>query len=344
MFTLQNIKADSGNSGFKKYCSNITKPFARIILFFSPAFIFLSSYAQTELKPGQSFRDCSTCPEMVVIPAGSFMIGAPADESGRYDEEGPQKKVDIRRFAAGKFDITIAQWAAFVSATNRITSGGCAWSGLPSDKKWDLDSLASWNHIGFPQDSTHPVICISWEDANDYVQWLSRKTGGNYRLLTESEWEYAARGGTTTAFPWGATASHEFANYGTDTSFGMGMVSGRDRWFTSSPVGSFPPNAFGLYDMVGNVMQWVGDCFENSYSDLPTDGSSYKVDVILKMKGDMADMNGRNSCSYRIVRGGDFGDPPRMIRSASRNWAPTPGTTLQNYRSSGLGLRVAKTL
>ncbi len=281
---------------------------------------------------------------MVVIPSGSFMIGAPADEPGRYDEEGPQKKVNIRKFAAGKFDITRAQWAAFVSATNRVTSGGCAWSGLPSDKKGDLDSLASWNHIGFPQDSTHPVICISWEDANDYVQWLSRKTGGNYRLLTESEWEYAARAGTTTAFPWGTAASHEFANYGTDSSWAIGLASGRDRWMTTSPVGSFPPNAFGLYDMIGNVMQWVGDCFENSYSDLPADGSSYKVDVILKMKGDLADMNGKNSCSYRIVRGGDFGDPSRMIRSAARNWAPTPGTTLQNYRSSGLGLRVAKSL
>jgi len=281
---------------------------------------------------------------MVVIPAGSFLIGAPADETGRYEEEGPQIKVNIRKFAVGKFDITLAQWAAFVTATHRVTSGGCAWSGLPSDKKWDLDSLASWNHIGFPQDSTHPVVCISWEDANDYVQWLSHQTGGDYRLLTESEWEYAARAGTTTAFPWGSTPSHEFANYGTDTAFGIGLAVGHDRWMTTSPVGSFTPNAFGLYDMNGNIMQWVQDCFEASYQALPTDGSAYKSEVVLKMKADLVDMNGKNSCSYRIIRGGDFGDPPRFIRSASRNWAPTPGTTLHTYRTTGLGLRVAKTL
>ncbi|HZE82760.1 MAG TPA: formylglycine-generating enzyme family protein [Puia sp.] len=345
MFIKKSKKTDSKDLMHKESRRIISKVFASIMLIVSSALINIVSLAQTNLKPGQTFKDCPDCPEMVVIPSGSFMMGAPPDETGRYNEEGPQRKVSIRKFAAGKFDVTKRQWATFVAETNRTTTGGCAWSGLPGvEKPWELSASASWNHLGFAQDDSHPVVCLTWDDVQDYVRWLSKKTGSNYRLLTESEWEYAARAGTTTPYPWGPGASHEFANYGTDTAFGYGLAAGRDRWMTTSPVGSFPPNAFGLYDMHGNVMQWVEDCFENSYSDLPPDGSAYKVEVILKMTGDLAEMNGKNSCSYRIIRGGDFGDPPRMIRSASRNWAPVAGTTLHNYASSGLGFRVARTL
>lgn len=323
------------------------------------AFITISPFSQTKNtsspKPGQTFRDCPDCPEMIVIPAGSFTMGSTVSELGnnfytKYELslEGALRVVSIRKFAAGKFDITRGEWAAFVNATNRTTRGGCSWSGLPQDSTkniWDPNPVASWKNLGFPQDDNHPVVCVTWDDAQDYVRWLSQKTGAHYRLLTEAEWEYAARAGTSTAYPWGDSASHEYANYGTDTTAGVGFASGRDKWITTSPVGSFPPNQFGLYDMHGNVLQWVEDCFSPSYSGLPTDGSAYKTDVPLKMEGDLWQwMNGKSSCSFHICRGGDSWDPPPLIRSASRNWGPAEGGTIHDYGSAGLGFRVARTL
>ncbi len=309
--------------------------------------ICISTLSQGNPVPGSSFRDCSDCPQMIVIPAGSFTIGSPEDELGRFSVEGPMKTVTIKQFAVGRFNVTRGQWAAFVAATNRAVPGGCAWSGLKDStlKDWEIHPDASWKKLGFPQDDDHPVVCITWFDAQDYVNWLSQKTGGTYRLLTEAEWEYAARAGTTTPYPWGPVASHENANYGLDSGFFIGHVSGRDQWEKTSPVGSFPPNAFGLYDMHGNVLQFVEDCFSESYEDLPTDGSAYRKNIRLKMTGRFSFMDGSNSCSYRICRGGDWANPPAMIRSAFRNWAPGPGgATLQNYRSAGVGFRVAKTL
>lgn len=165
---------------------------------------------------GQEFDDCNGagwCPRMVVVPAGSFTMGVPADEPG-YDEiEGPQRPVSIRRFAAGKFDVTRGQWAEFVSATNRDTRRGCAWNGRSEEKP---DPQGAWRDLGFAQDDSHPVVCVSWEEVQEYLLWLSQQTHQHYRLLTEAEWEYSARAGTTTAYPWGASASHEHANYGAE--------------------------------------------------------------------------------------------------------------------------------
>lgn len=273
------------------------------------------------------FRDCPSCPEMIVIPSGSFMMGSPENETGREINEGPQRNIAVKTFAIGRFHVTRAQWQIFVKATNRVVVGGCAWSGLPGTKPWELNPAASWQQLGFPQDDTHPAVCISWPDALDYVKWLSVTTGFAYRLPSEAEWEYAARAGTVTAFPWGKTLSHEYANYGADSGW-TGIAVGKDKWTATSPVGSFSPNAFGVYDMPGNVMQFTMDCFSNSYTGLPTDGSAWQKD----------------SCEKRIIRGGDWGDPPRMLRSAFRNWIPTKGTTLANYRSAGLGLRVVREL
>ena len=153
------------------------------------------------------------------------------------------------------------------------------------------------------------MVCVTWNDAQDYARWLSQRTGYKYRLLTEAEWEYAARAGTTTAFPWGSSASHDFANYGADACC-AGLASGRDRWMYTSPAGSFPPNAFGLHDMSGNVLQWVQDCFAASYSGLPADGSAYETAVALQLTGRLSKMTGTSSCAYRMVRGGDWGDHP----------------------------------
>ena len=290
-------------------------------------------------EPKKTFRDCDDCPEMVEIPAGNFLMGSPSGESGRSEEEGPQRKVTIRQFAAGKFDITRGQWAAFVSATSRVTKEGCEYSGFE-----EKDSArASWRNLGFPQDDQHPAVCVTWADAQDYVRWLREKTGRKYRLMTEAEWEYAARAGTATAYPWGSSINHEAANYGADQCC-SGLAQGRDKWANTSPVGSFPPSAFGLYDMHGNVLQWVQDCFKGSYSGLPTDGSAFEADVQFSMSDASLRMNGVRSCSYRVLRGGDWGDPPDMLRSAFRNFAPPPGSSLEKYRSAGVGFRVARNL
>jgi len=308
-------------------------------------FITLTTSAQVKLKPGQAFKDCADCPEMVIIPKGTFTMGSPADEAGHALVEGPQTRVTISQFAVAKFDVTRQQWESFVKATNRAVSCGCAFSGFrdTTRKDWQPDPKASWINLGFVQDGTHPVVCITWDDTQDYIKWLSQKTGHTYRLLTEAEWEYAARAGTTTAFPWGSVPSHEFANYGADSGW-TGLASGRDKWLGTSPVGSFPPNAFGLYDMHGNVLQYVEDCFTPLLSDLPADGTAYKLDVVLSMTGRYSFMNEKKSCDNRIVRGGDWGDPPQMIRSGFRNWAPGRGFTLENYRSGGVGFRVARVL
>ena len=293
-------------------------------------------------KPAKIFRDCPECPEMIVVAAGSFMMGSPENEPDRDAIEGPQRRVTIRKFAVGKFDITRAQWASFAAATNRTATGGCAWAG-PAEE--ELDPTMSWRKLGFPQDDTHPVVCVTWQDAQDYVHWLRQRTGKKYRLLSEAEWEYSARAGTATAYPWGVTASHDHSNYGADECC-SGLAKGQDQWEKTSPVGSFPPNGFGLHDMHGNVLQWVQDCLAISYSGLPSDGSPYEKSIPLNAPGPFppAEVTGTNSCSYRMVRGGDWGDPPKMIRSAFRNYGPGPGATLENYRSAGVGFRVAQTL
>ncbi|MFT3936992.1 MAG: formylglycine-generating enzyme family protein [Chitinophagaceae bacterium] len=290
-------------------------------------FILAIIVANAQTTPGQVFKDCSRCPEMVVIPGGSFMMGSPENEPGRDSMEGPQHKVTVAAFAMGKFHITRGQWNYFVMVTNRPAGNGCAWSGLPGEKPWAMNPAASWEHLGFPQDDTHPAVCLSWKDVNDYVKWLSISTGYKYRLPTEAEWEYAARAGSVTAYPWGDTASHELMNYGADSGW-TGIAAGKDQWVGTSPVGSFPANAFGLYDMPGNVMQFTADCLSTSYQGVPANGTAFQKD----------------SCTSRIIRGGDWGDPPGMLRSAFRNYAPAPGSTLDDYRSAGLGLRVVRIL
>lgn len=248
-------------------------------------------------------------------------MGSPLSEAGRFEDEGPQRRVVIRSFAVGKFPVTRRQWRAFAGATDSpLSKSVCAYA---------LKLNASWKDPGFPQDEDHPVVCVTWGEAQAYAQWLSKKTGHRYRLLTEAEREYAARGGTTTAFPWGNEASHEHANYGKDTCCAP-QTSGRDRWEFTSPVGSFPPNPFGLYDMHGNVFEWVQDCYADSYVGHPSDGSAYDI----------------KDCRYRVARGGVYGDRPDVMRSAGRNYAPTEDDTMTiaNYRSAGFGLRVAREL
>ena len=297
-----------------------------------------------EASAQKSFRDCPDCPEMVAIPGGSFMMGCPDGDSSCAATEKPGHKVTVNAFAAGKYDVTVQEWEAFVKATNRPMAGGCAWTMVAADsgvRPWDLNPRANWRNLGFDQGGDHPVVCISWTDARDYIKWLSDKTGFQYRLLTESEWEYAARAGSRGAFPWTGGISHDMANYGSDSCCHP-LATGKDRWLYTSPCGAFPPNAFGLYDMYGNILQYVEDYLAGDYTGAPVDGSAYRSDTTLRMTGRFAKMSGLRSGQFRIVRGGDWGDPPGMLRVSARNWAPGPRATLENYRSAGVGFRIAR--
>lgn len=292
---------------------------------------------------GQVFDDCARapwCPQLVVVPTGQFTMGSPPDEIGRSEREGPERLVRVAAFAAGRFPVTRGQWAAFAAATAREIRRGCTWTGRTAGRP---DPEGSWRSLGFDQSDSHPVVCVSWQDAQDYARWLSDRTGHRYRLLSEAEWEFAARVGAAGPYPWGPSASHEYANYGADVCC-SGLAAGRDAWINTAPVDAFPANGFGLYDLHGNALEWVQDCFAPSYEGLPTDGSAYEVNGPLRTTGRLASLNGTRACDYRILRGGDWNNPPAMIRSAYRNWGPPTGATLATYSSGGVGFRVARDL
>jgi formylglycine-generating enzyme required for sulfatase activity len=273
----------------------------------------------------RTIKDCADCPELVVIPAGSFTMGSPADEPEHEADESPQRPIRIvRPFAVARSEVTRAQYAAFAHATRRPVAGGCL-SDRDRDGRMQPDPASSWRDPGFDQEGSHPVTCVTWDDARAYVAWLNATTGSNaYRLLTDAEWEYAARAGTVTAFPWGTAASRDFANYGADTCCAP-AASGRDQWLYTAPAGSFPANGFGLVDMHGNVGEWVQDCFVRSLEQVPGDGSAYEA----------------GGCENRVIRnaGGSFGGRPGWVRSANRSGDPAA-----TFRNTNVGFRVAKTL
>ncbi|MBI1264224.1 MAG: SUMF1/EgtB/PvdO family nonheme iron enzyme [Alphaproteobacteria bacterium] len=272
-------------------------------------------------RAGNVFQDRFTDgsgqgPEMVVLPSGSFIMGSPSSEAGRNAEhESPQRTVEIGyRLAVGRYEVTVDEYRAFVTETGRSASGGC-WT-------WDGSDIgetesASWQWPGFVQSGNHPVTCVSWDDALAYVEWLNRKTGlvvspYRYRLLSEAEWEYAARAGSTTAFSFGDDESQLGAHAWFEDNSN----------FSTQPVGGKRPNGFGLYDMHGNVWEWVEDCGNESHAGAPTDGSA-------RTTGD---------CSNRVLRGGSWVNLPQFLRSANRIGV-TPGG-----RGSSLGFRLARTL
>ena len=253
-------------------------------------------------RPGTVFRDCPACPEMVVLPAGEFLMGSPESEKGRGRNEGPQRAVAVRQaLAVAKFEVTFAQWDACVA------EAGCTHK--PADEAWGRGK--------------RPVINVSWEDARQFAAWLAGKTGKPYRLLSEAEWEYAARGVTKTSephppFSTGATIAYKQANYDANFIYGSGKM-GLYRQKTMD-VGSFPRNAFGLHDMHGNVWEWVEDCYKDTYFGSPTDGSAVAS----------------GECRLRILRGGSWNYRPELLRSAYR-YATAPGVRAEN-----MGFRVAR--
>ena len=251
-------------------------------------------------RPGQVVSDdCDACPELVVIPAGEFMMGSPASEEGRADDEGPQHRVTVRSFALGVTEVTLDEWEACVRG------GGCY----------------GYRPYGGDDAGSLPISGVSWGDAQGYVSWLSAETGAAYRLPSESEWEYAARAGTTTPFHTGATISTDQANY-----------ASRE----PTPVGAFAPNAFGLYDMHGNVWEWVEDRWHRSYRGAPSDGTAWMRDgeyYESQMHRFLLD-----AYYFHVLRGGSWDDVPRFLRSAARD------RQLGRSRHSLAGFRVARTL
>jgi formylglycine-generating enzyme required for sulfatase activity/WD40 repeat protein len=232
-------------------------------------------------KDFEGFKECDGCPEMVALSGGTFIMGSPQNEGRRDRDEGPQRQVTIKPFAIGKHEVTFAQWDACVAA------GGCNGHRPTDSGARDRDRL--------------PVINVSWQDAQGYVSWLAKQTGKPYRLPTEAEWEYAARAGTTTPFSFGETINTAQANYDGRSYYGRRGRKGEYRKH-AVPVGSLPANSWGLYEMHGNVWEWVEDCWHESYKDAPQDGSAWI----------------ETSCTDRVGRGGSWNNKPKDLRSASR--------------------------
>jgi formylglycine-generating enzyme required for sulfatase activity len=295
----------------------------------SPSHVVVDS----SLKPQDTFKECDKCPEMVVVPAGSFTMGSPGSEPGRGVDEAPQHQVTIAKpFAVGKFAITVDQFAAFAAETKFDAGSNCLTleDGKPEDRQG-----RSWHNPGFSQEGSHPAVCLSWNDAVAYVAWLSRKTGKAYRLLTEAEWEYAARARTQPGqYPlyfFGndlkdlcrhGNVADQTANHRVAGIEGSTTAACDDGYAYTSPVGSFAPNGFGLYDMSGNAWQWTQDCYHDSYKGASADGAAWTA-------GD---------CGSHVLRGGSWIDPPVNLRAAIRIWDNSDDRT-----SSG-GFRVARSL
>ena len=241
---------------------------------------------------------CGFCPELVAIPGDTFTMGSPRGE-GDADEH-PQREVRVGRFALGRTEVTVGQFRAFVEASGH-DAGSC-----------NYPANASWRDPGFEQTDEHPVACVSWKDADAYVGWLSEQTGEAYRLPSEAEWEFAARAGTKTRYAFGDEITATQANFNSNVS-------------KTTEVGAYPANDWKLFDMHGNVWEWVEDCQHGSYDEAPRDGSAW------------LEANGGN-CSRRVLRGGSWLDNPRYLRSADRDWDSSV------FRFRSLGFRVARTL
>ncbi len=288
-------------------------------------------------KVGTVFRDCPTCPEMVVVPAGRFTMGSTPEQTakaGLPDEQGarewPAHTVTIAKpFAMGRYELTVGEYAVFATETARASSANCTtWDS--AQKKWGPVATATWREPGYGQTDRFPVGCITLDDARAYSIWLSAKTGQSYRVPSEAEWEYVARAGAKTEKIDNKICAHANVSdlgraeaHGGDVADASRFFPCRDGFVFSAPVGSFPANAFGLHDVIGNIWEWTEDCFTPpSYEGAPTDGSARRVE----------------GCEKVIVRGGGW---------YSRSWfARAPGRSREtpDYRSSTLGLRLARDL
>jgi formylglycine-generating enzyme required for sulfatase activity len=255
---------------------------------------------------GTVFHDCALCPQMVVVPAGSFLMGSPETELGREVYESPQHRVMILKpFAVGRFEVTRDDWQVCVA------DGPCQ---APSSRMGGMGAAM------IPGAGRLPVVDVTWSEASQYAQWLSERTGRPYRLLSESEWEYVARAGSQSAYGWGekflsgrANVQQQLATVGGDAAEHVSAA-----WH----VGSTKPNAFGLYDLQGNVWEWVQDCLHANLAGAPADGSAW--------------IEGCNGQDVRMARGGSWRTPSVHVRPAHRAWA--------HKAESDIGFRIARDL
>ncbi len=278
-----------------------------------------------QLAAGTVFKDCADCPEMVVIPSGKFEMGLADFRKARRPTEGPAREVSIPgTFAMGKTEVTWAQYARFVRETSRTGGMGCD---TYTAKRFKTNAQAAWNSPGFPQTENDPVVCVSWDDAKAYAEWLGVKTGHNYRLITEAEWEYVVRAGTKSERFWGENPADacRFANVADATgrgSLGLEAVFDcRDRFAGTAPAASFQPNPFGVHDLFGNAEEWILDCWSDTYRNAPNSG-------IANTSGD---------CDRRVIRGGSWFNGADTIRATARAAEET------SARSSTRGFRIART-
>ena len=291
--------------------------------------------AADDKTPGRVFKDCPTCPEMVVVAPGTFTMGSDAVnpmKGGEARPEGPARQITIARaFAAGRFETTNAEYRTFIKATGHATPRDCS-VGLGQDGFEAIDFEGPL--FGRKPADREAVVCVSWNDARLYTAWLSGVTGKRYRLLTEAEWEYAAKAGSKTKFPWGDNDldACKFENtYDLDSAAAMPAgakiswqaLNCQDGQGRIAKVGSYPPNAFGLYDMLGNVWEWADDCSLVLYPDQPRDGSAVQV---------------AGHCEKRAVRGGSWYTRQDRHRPTFRGRDPA---TDQGHH---FGMRIARDL
>lgn len=282
----------------------------------------LPSGSGTILASGEMFRDCPTCPLMKVLPPGRFKQGVAPEDPEAQPFEQPQHPVAIGYpFGMGVYEVTVGEFREFVEATARKITGCTVYDGA-----WHERADLNWSDVGYPQTATHPVACVSWRDALDYTAWLSHKTGQLYRLPSASEWEYAARAGSAAPRPWSdrteaACNSANVADLAAAQRYpGWKVHQCNDGYVYSAPVGSFAPNDFGLYDMLGNVFEWVADCWHADYRGAPSDGSPW-------LTGD---------CTEHDLRGGSWFTAPQYVSVASRN------RFAAGYRSNSIGFRLVR--
>jgi formylglycine-generating enzyme required for sulfatase activity len=289
-----------------------------------------SRSAESRHEPGSSFRDCDDCPEMVVVPAGVFVMGTPGAPAARgaAAAEGETTIVTISRaFALARREVTRGEYARFIADSGHEPQAGCRiWD--PGLEHFSDDSRRGWQDAG-PGDQG-PAICVSFADATAYVQWLAARTGERYRLPSEAEWEYAARAGSHALRPWGDAADDGCGAANTydlvaAARFRLGWPEARcrDGYAELAPVGQFAANAFGLQDMIGNAREWVQDCATGSYVGRPHDARAWEW---------------IGGCGERIQRGGSWLSAPDESRSASRAAAPA------GERAADTGFRVARDL
>lgn len=292
-------------------------------------------------EPGQVFSDTlerldREGPDMVVIPAGSFMMGSPEDEEDRMQNEGPQHRVTFDRgFALARTEVTVGEFAAFVADTGYQTDAEREGASRIYDLntgRMDRESGINWRHdyAGNQADEDLPVIHISWNDATAYAEWLAEETGRSYRLPSEAEFEYALRAGSQTPYWWGEGSPEEQVENvtgdgdqsPTGARWNVAFRRYNSGFWGPAPVGSLQPNPFGLHDMGGNVMEWTMDCWHDSFVRAPGDGSAWV----------------NPGCERRVIKGGSWSSTPAMSRSAFRISSSPSSTDMR------VGFRVARDL